>query len=234
MISKCYRKHKKKYRGKWPIITFITLLLLVSASVAWWFNLFPGRYYDAEHFGIETLMSPNDANNNRVDDFTDIVFGARLEAKAQPKYDGAYWNGGYPPDDIGVCADTIWRAFKYAGYNLKSLVDEDIAANFELYPGLNASGIDPNIDFRRVRNLNIFFSRHAQSLTLDISDIAQWMPGDIVVFSSGDHIAICSDRRNTKGIPWLIHNGGQPQREEDALEKLLLYKTLIGHYRWVD
>lgn len=91
----------------------------------------------------------------------------------------------------------------------------------------------PNIDFRRVRNLDVFFSRHTQVLTLKLEDPSQWQAGDIVVFSGGDHIAICSDRRNANGLPWLIHNGGQPRREEDALEKLLLHKTLAGHYRWV-
>lgn len=43
---------------------------------------------------------------------------------------------------------------------------------------------DKNIDFRRVRNLNVFFLYHAKVLTTDISDISQWQGGDIVVFPS--------------------------------------------------
>lgn len=80
-------------------------------------------------------------------------------------------------------------------------MDADVAAYPDLYPGLDATGPDPNIDFRRVRNLDVFFSRHAQVLTLKLEDPSQWQAGDIVVFSGGDHIAICSDRRNANGLP---------------------------------
>ena len=44
--------------------------------------------------------------------------------------------------------------FAAAGYDLKSLVDGHIAENPELYP----DEADPNIDFRRVKNLYIFLS----------------------------------------------------------------------------
>ena len=55
------------------------------------------------------------------------MFGARKDAEIHPRYNGAYYDGGYPPDDIGVCTDVIWRAFKNAGYNLKDMVDNDIS-----------------------------------------------------------------------------------------------------------
>jgi len=55
-------------------------------------------------------------------------------------------------------------------------------------------------------------------------------PGDIVVFGS-THIGIISDIRNEKGIPYLIHNGGQPKREEDFLELYNVYEPISGHYR---
>lgn len=42
------------------------------------------------------------------------------------------------------------------------------------------------------------------------------MPGDIVIFGT-THIGIVSDKRNKDGVPYLIHNAGQPLREEDAL-----------------
>ena len=226
-----YKRSAKKRALKYLLVGFIALLLSAAVFFTWLLNLFPGKYYTASDFGLDTLVSPNDANGNGVDDFADIVLGARLDAEAHPRYDGAYWEGGYPPDDIGVCTDTIWRAFAHAGYDLKSLMDTDIAAHTNQYPGLDATGPDPNIDFRRVCNLDVFFSRHAEAVTMDLEDIGQWQPGDIVVFN--EHIAICSDKRNSNGLPWLIHNGGQPMREEDALEKLLLYKTLIGHYRWI-
>lgn len=103
----------------------------------------------------------------------------------------------------------------------------------QLYPGLDTTGADPNIDFRRVRNIKPFLDHYAQILTNDITDITNWQPGDIVVFGDDyTHIGIVSDRRNAKGIPWIIHNAGQPKREEDALEFWSEYKGVTGHYRW--
>ena len=84
--------------------------------------------------------------------------------------------------------------------------------------------------FRRVGNLDIFFKKYAQSLTLDINKIEEWQPGDIVVFGNEEHIGIVSDKRNSKGQTYIIHNGGQPNREEDFFK----YNNMevIGHYRF--
>ena len=60
-----------------------------------------------------------------------------------------------------------------------------------------------------------------------LKQIAKWQGGDIVIFPN--HIAIVSDRRNKEGIPYIIHHGGQPVYEEDALKR---YKgNILGHYR---
>lgn len=190
------------------------------------FNLLPKKTYTAEDFNIETVHSGVDFNNNGTDDYTDILLGARADAKNRPTYDGTYYEGGYPPDDIGVCTDVVWRAFKNAGYSLRDMVDQDIIARPEAYPKIEKR--DNNIDFRRVRNLRIFFEKHAISLTLDINEIAEWQPGDIVIFDDDKHIGIISDKRNRDGQPYVIHNGGQPNREEDYLDKA----TVTGHYRF--
>lgn len=141
-------------------------------------------------------------------------------------------SGGYPPDNEGVCTDVIWRAFKNAGYSLKDMVDEDIKKHTDKYPRVQGKP-DPNIDFRRVPNLKVYFSRNHITLTTDLSKIEEWQPGDIVVFGS-KHIGIISDIRNKKGIPYLIHNGGQPNREEDFLELYNAYDPITGHYRLKD
>jgi uncharacterized protein YijF (DUF1287 family) len=183
------------------------------------------EYYTAEDFGIETVKSGSDQNRNGVDDSTDILLGARTDAENRPVYRSDYYEGGYPPDGEGVCTDVVWRAFSNAGFNLKDMVDSDIAANIDSYPRVEGSP-DPNIDFRRVPNLRVFFERKAISLTLDISEIEEWQPGDIVTY--GDtHIAIVSDRRNKTGKPYIIHNLGQYNREEDALTR----KVISGHFR---
>lgn len=184
------------------------------------------KYYTAEDFGIPTVKSSSDQNHNGVDDNTDILLGARADAERRPVYRSDYYKGGYPPDNEGVCTDVVWRAFRNAGFNLKDMVDSDIAANVASYPRVEGSP-DPNIDFRRVPNLKVFFERKAVSLTLDTSEIEEWQPGDIVTY--GDtHIAIVSDRRNKSGTPYIIHNLGQYNREEDALTS----KVISGHFRF--
>ena len=82
---------------------------------------------------------------------------------------------------------------------------EDIAQNVESYSRVNGKP-EPNIDFRRVPNLKVYFERNHITLTTDLNEIAEWQPGDIVVFGK-THIGIISDKRNSKGIPYLIHNG---------------------------
>ena len=42
--------------------------------------------------------------------------------------------------------------------------------------------VDKNIDFRRVKNLKVYFDNNAISLTTDINEIEEWQGGDIVVF----------------------------------------------------
>ena len=209
-----------------PIIAMAVVLCVVTLIVLNQFNLLPRRTYTAEDFDIQTVLSDADFNENGVDDYTDILLGARADAKNHPTYNGAYYEGGYPPDDIGVCTDVVWRAFRNAGYSLRDMVDQDIKARSESYPKVEKP--DNNIDFRRVRNLRIFFEEHAISLTLDINEIAEWQPGDIVIFEDDKHIGIISDKRNKDGQPYVIHNGGQPNREEDYLRK----STVTGHYRF--
>lgn len=207
------------------IILCVVLVVFIGFKIK---NIYKKVFY-AQDFGIEIIHSSKDYNNNGIDDYTDILLGARKDAKNHPTYKSAYYAGGYPPDNEGVCTDVIWRAFQNAGYSLKDLVDEDIKNNTELYPRVNGTP-DPNIDFRRVPNLKVYFDKNAINLTKDITDIAQWQPGDIVIFST-EHIGIISDKRNKKGIPYLIHNSNQPNREEDVLELWDRFEPISGHYR---
>ena len=220
-----------KFIRKHRFVFIICIVLFIAISLPFSFYLFQKYkpYYTAEDFNIVTVISDVDANHNGIDDYTDILLGARMDAEAHPTYDGRYWDTGYPPDDIGVCTDVIWRAFKNAGYNLRAMVDHDIAISNDtdyhiLYP-------DSNIDFRRVSNLQVFFSKYAINLTTDIDEIEEWQPGDIVVFN-GKHIGIISDKRNRDGEPYVIHNSGQPLREEDILRKRAEKDPVSGHFRW--
>lgn len=208
------------------ILVLIFLILIIYFALDY-LRIIPRKFYKAADFNIETIISDIDYNNNGIDDYTDILNGAKKEALRHPKYKSVYYNGGYPPDNEGVCTDVIWRSLKEAGYNLKELIDEDIKNNRDAYP--NIKQIDSNIDFRRVPNIKMYLERNALVLTIDIKEISKFQPGDIVTFGS-NHIGIISDKRNSKGIPYLIHNAGQFNFEEDTLERYS--KNISGHYRF--
>lgn len=199
----------------------ICILIVIAALLI--IKLIPSKAYTAEDLGLKELSSTVDADGDGIDDWHDIMLGARSYIETDPSYKSRYYEGGYPDDGYGVCTDVIWKGFAAAGYDLKSLVDSHIAENPELYP----DEADPNIDFRRVKNLSIFFEQTAQSLTIDTSYPEEWQPGDIVVYEN--HIAICSDKRNKNGLPFIIHHGPLGAREADELES----KDIIGHYRWL-
>ena len=211
-------------------IIFLVLVLALLSAFIYWLIVFslPLKTYTASDFHIKTVQSKHDHNNNGIDDYADIVIGARRDAQNMPQYVSKYYVDGYPPDNEGVCTDLVWRAFKNAGISLKDLLDEDIKSNLDKYPRVNSKP-DPNIDFRRVPNLFVFFERKATKITLDTSPSknAQWQPGDIVTYGTA-HIAIVSDKRNKNGRPYIIHNTGQLTREEDALNCM----KISGHYRF--
>ena len=206
------------------ILTLISLALLVATIIV--LQHIVWREYSENDFDIERIKSTVDYNQNGIDDYTDFLYGARKDAENKPDYDGAYIAGGYPPEDIGVCSDVVWRAFREAGYCLRMMIDKDIEQNPEDYPAVKTR--DNNIDFRRVKNLYVFFKKYAVSLTTDIKDIEQWQPGDIVIFGDNKHIGIISDKRNMYGQPYVIHNGGQPKREEDYIGR----STVTSHFRF--
>ena len=224
------KKRKKRFRKLKIYLILFCFGVCGGGLYGIWEN--HTKIYYGEDFGIETIKSIHDQNQNGVDDYRDILLGARRDAENKPVYKSAYYEGGYPPDEEGVCTDVIWRAFENAGYSLKDMVDEDIQNNLDRYFRVGGKP-DPNIDFRRVPNLKVFFDSHGTALTLDPYEIESWQPGDIVIFSeSYNHIGIVSDKRNQHGICYLIHNSGQANREEDALIRLSEKFGITGHYRF--
>lgn len=200
------------------VFLFIILFILIG--------LFPKKKYTNEDFNIETDISKTDKDNDGIDDQTDMLNNARKYIETKPKYKSKYYESGYPNDNYGVCTDIVAFGMKNAGYDLMNLVNQDIINSKEKY---NIETIDRNIDFRRVKNLAIYFKNNHISLTKDLSNIKEWQGGDIVIFSN--HIGVISNKRNKKGIPYLIHHASlvQFQYEEDVLE---FYKNdIIGHYR---
>ena len=216
---KRYTKHRS--RLWWLLVPFILCLALLLPFL-------PQRYYTAQELGISQLQSPNDGDGDGLEDWMDMTIGARSYIATDPHYQSKYYAGGYPDDGLGVCTDVIWQAFRAAGYELKDLVDADVSENRDAYPFIEIQ--DGNIDFRRVNTLDTFFRRHAQVLTCSFENPEDWQPGDIVIFGERAHIAICSDRRNRDGIPFIIHHRNPI---EDAVERNQIYRqTVTGHFRW--
>ncbi len=189
---------KKKAVKSFFLICLITLFTIAILLTMSYFNIIPKKYYKASDFNIKTIYSDIDFDNDNIDDYTDFVLGARKDSEN----------------------DIIETTFKNAGYSLRDMINNDIIDNKDKY---NVN----EIDFTRISSLVIYFDRYAEKLTLDPKEIKEWQPGDIVVFSN-NHIGIISDKRNNKGIPYVIHNNNQTNIEEDYLTK----NHITNHYRF--
>ena len=201
------------------------ILIIVIIYVLYLFNYIPHKKYNNNYFHIKTYISEVDKDNDGIDDQTDILNNVRKYIETKPKYKSKYYSTGYPDDGYGVCTDVVAFGLRDAGYDLMQLVNVDIKENRDLY---NINVIDRNIDFRRVKNLKVYFDNHTIVLTTNINKIEEWQGGDIVIFKN--HIGIVSNMRNRRGIPFIIHHANiyQKNYEEDILE----YRNdIIGHYR---
>lgn len=130
---------------------------------------------------IPDFYSTVDADGDGVDDQTDVLGNALAYVETRPKYKSRYYQTGYPDDGYGVCTDVVAFALKNAGYDLQALVDADIREHPQWY---DIRQLDANIDFRRVRNLKVFFAHHAAALTTDVSRTEEWQGGDLVILRS--------------------------------------------------
>ena len=173
------------------IASIIIIFILVIMMILYRFNILPHKEYINSDFYIEDYISSVDKDNDGIDDQTDILNSAKEYVSTKPKYQSKYYGTGYPDDEYGVCTDVVAFALKDAGYDLMELVNEDIINNKDKY---DIDVIDKNIDFRRVKNLDVYFKNNSISLTTDLEQIDKWQGGDIIVFK--DHIGIVSDKRN--------------------------------------
>lgn len=172
-------------------------------------------------------------------------FGAQLAAAAAEQarhrvvYDPAYVAIDYPWGDVaadrGVCADVIVRAYRALGIDLQQRVHEDMSAHFSAYPAdWGLSRPDPNIDHRRVLNLETYFERRGARLPPS-ADPADFLPGDVVAWNlRGDagklpHMGVVLDRRGPSGAPLVAHNIGAGPQVEDVL----FAWPMTGRYRYV-
>lgn len=155
------------------------------------------------------------------------------------RYDGKYLKIGYPwgdvPKSIGVCTDVVIRSYRKLGIDLQQEVHNDIKSDFYAYPNLAKWGLerpDPNIDHRRVYNLQAFFKRHKAELPRSRNP-RDYKPGDLVTWMVGPqfpHIGIVVNIPS-KADPnrlMISHNiGSGPQ-----IEDILFSFPMTGHYRY--
>lgn len=167
---------------------------------------------------------------------SELVSAAREQIGMTVYYDPAYVRLSYPDGDVardrGVCTDVIIRALRDAyAMDLQRLVHEDMKQNFSVYPkNWGLSRPDRNIDHRRVPNLQVYFKRHQVSLPVRSTDVARFLPGDIVTSmlpGNLPHIMLVSDKKSHDGTPLVIHNIGSGTREENVL----FAHKITGHYR---
>jgi len=151
-------------------------------------------------------------------------------------YDGSYHAIKYPngdvPANIGVCTDVIIRIYRELGIDLQQLVHIDMQRNFALYPTIwGLKRPDPNIDHRRVPNLQVFFSRFGKRLEIS-SKATDYKAGDIVTWmlpGNLPHIGIVvTDRTADEERPLIVHNVGSGPEKSDFLFSF----PITGHYRF--
>lgn len=164
-----------------------------------------------------------------------LATDAKKQIGVTVNYDPAYRKMDFPrgdvPIDTGISTDVIVRAYRLQNIDLQQLVNHDMKADWSAYPktwGLKST--DKNIDHRRVPNLEVFFERHGQSLS--ITDKDSFQTGDIVTWRlpNGNlpHIGIVSDKEAADGTPLIIHNIGQGTKEENILFTYPIHK----HFRY--
>jgi uncharacterized protein YijF (DUF1287 family) len=151
-------------------------------------------------------------------------------------YDGSYRAIDYPngdvPDTIGVCTDLIIRSYRAVGIDLQVDVHEDMSVNFTSYPdNWGLTHPDPNIDHRRVANLQTFFKRNGRELPVT-NDPGDYKSGDLVTWiipGNLPHIGIVTGRESTPGgRPLVVHNIGRGPKLEDVLFDF----PITGHYQY--
>lgn len=152
-----------------------------------------------------------------------------------------YQPGGAPPEDEGACVDVVIRSLRAVGVDLQQLMYVDIGAHPEAYPlyRWNQTRPDRNIDHRRCPNQVAFFKRHALQLTTKVrpnrpDNISQWRGGDIVFWDMSNpgefnHVGIVSDRRNRRGVPFVIHH--LVPRSVVESNELTRWK-IVAHFRY--
>lgn len=152
-----------------------------------------------------------------------------------PNYVAIKYPNGDVPAKTGVCTDVVIRTYRKLGIDLQKEVHEDIKAHFSVYPNLKKWGLkkpDTNIDHRRVPNLEVFFTRKGQKLTVS-DNPKEYKTGEIVTWMINGklpHIGIITHLKSSDGKrPLIVHNIGNGQVMEDCLFDY----PIVGHFKYI-
>ncbi len=222
---------RRNFFGGWVI-------LVIAVGIGWWF----GKPYVGLLAAAQQGTSTEEAAilgaslNESAKPADKLAAAALIHTRDHVVNDPSYYKIPYPNGDIdpgkGAAADVIVRCYRNLGIDLQKEVHEDMADHFRLYPQLwGASAPDPNIDHRRIANLQRFFERKGQSLAAS-REATAYHPGDVVVWSlanAATHIGIVvPSPSNRSGETWVVHNLGDGVKWEPVLFD---YK-IQAHFRY--
>ena len=207
--------------------------------------IFLGAFYFFNYTKVGALIIWNSTySSSALQDLTEeergflkkFVDTATERTNHKVVYDSSYVDIEYPngdvPEDTGVCADVIIRAYRELGIDLQKEVHEDMVSNFDLYPKIwGLEEPDTNIDHRRVPNLMVFFKRYGQTLPIT-ENVDDYLHGDMVVWrlSYGKtHVGVVIDKLSSdQQRPLIVHNIGAGPKINDVLFEW----EIIGHFRY--
>ena len=174
-----------------------------------------------------------------------LAKAAQTQLGVTKEYDPGYTRLSYPGGDVprrtGACSDVVIRAARDGlGLDLQKLIHEDMGRAFGAYPSRalwNLSRPDPNIDHRRVPNLEAFFRRQGAEVwraTVKTGGAAFPEPlrvGDILTWRNekgASHIGLVT---RGGGKPMILHNIGHGAMQH-GLWPMGFWRAAVGHYRW--
>ncbi len=174
-----------------------------------------------------------------------LAMAAQKQLGVTTEYDAAYASLPYPGGDVsrktGACSDVVIRAARDGlGLDLQKLIHEDMTAAFSAYPARrlwNQVRPDPNIDHRRVPNLETWFRRRggevwtANRQTGGASFPEPLAVGDLLTWRNSEgasHIGLVT---RAGGSPLILHNIGHGAMQH-GLWPMGFWRNAVGHYRW--
>lgn len=225
----------KEIVSKKAIIIFLALAAMIFSGAFYFFNYIKSGslIIMGSAYNPSVRQNLSEEEKKFLENFVDAAIErTNYEVVYNPSYMAIDYPNGDVPEDQGVCADVIIRAYRKLGIDLQKEAHQDMAENFDLYPKLwGLEKPDTNIDHRRVPNLMAFFKRRGQTLPIT-KNPNDYLPGDIVAwtFNFGKtHIGIVIDKLSSdKQRPLIVHNIGAGPKINDVLMKW----EIIGHYRY--